>query len=79
MNETLNEKKALALLSKELPQLRRQGLKATPTAADICATYKKAKPVIEAAIFIVQMIPLYGKKIADVIHLLEDIVDTVCR
>ena len=66
----MNETKALAILNQPLPKVTR--------AVDICETYRKIKPSVEAAIFLVAFIPVYGKQIAAVIKLLAQVADQAC-
>lgn len=46
--------------------------------ADLCAQYRKLKLTIETVLKVVDLIPVYGKRIADVIRFLMRIADSLC-
>jgi hypothetical protein len=66
----MTEAKALELLNEPMPKLKR--------GVDFCAVYKQNKSKVEAAIFLVSFIPVYGKRIAEVINLLVQVADHAC-
>jgi hypothetical protein len=45
---------------------------------DICKMYQQLKPIIDTVLRFVEKIPVYGKKIADLIRRLETLLDAVC-
>lgn len=45
---------------------------------DVCATYAKIKPLLEAALPLIAAIPVYGPKIAAAIKFLMALADKVC-
>lgn len=47
-------------------------------ADDLCKQYMTLRPLIVAVLPFIEKIPLYGKKIADVIRFLMSIADKIC-
>lgn len=47
--------------------------------ADLCREYHKWRPEIEKALVLVEAIPVYGKKIAQVIRYLMMLADFICK
>ena len=47
-------------------------------ATDLCEYYKAVRPLIVIVLPLIEKIPVYGKKIADVIRFLMTIADKVC-
>ena len=45
---------------------------------DLCKTYAKIKPLLETALTLVILIPIYGAKIAAAIKFLMSIADKAC-
>lgn len=50
-----------------------------PDPKKICAEYKKLRPLMLAVLPFIEKIPLYGKKIGDVIRLLMSMADNCCQ
>lgn len=49
-----------------------------PDLAEMCKTYKSSKPLIELALPLIEKIPVYGKKITDVLRFLMKFADVAC-
>lgn len=46
--------------------------------SDICRTYQQLKPIIDTVLRYLERIPVFGKKVADLIRRLEALLDMVC-
>lgn len=46
--------------------------------AELCKLYKQIKPLVSAILPLVEAIPVYGAKIANVIRVLMQVADAVC-
>lgn len=57
-----------------------EGLRVSATAsiADICTIYKKIKPILDRILPFIELIPIWGKRAADAIRLLQRGLDTLC-
>lgn len=66
----MTDERALELLNQPLPKLKR--------GVDLCAEYKKAKGPLEASLYFLNFIPVYGKKIAGWVMLVMTVADSVC-
>lgn len=45
---------------------------------EVCRQYSRVKPFLEAALWLVERIPVYGKQIASAIRLLMGLLDRIC-
>lgn len=66
--------KALDKIEKILAAPSARGFAAT----DLCSTYAKIKPLLQTALTLVKLIPIYGSKIAAAIEFLMSIADKFC-
>jgi hypothetical protein len=62
-----------------LEALRSVDAAAAPkTREDLCAIYKRVKPVLEGILPFIELIPVWGKAAAKAIRLLMQGLDTLC-
>jgi surfactin synthase thioesterase subunit len=47
-------------------------------AEDLCSIYKKVRPILTAILPFIELIPIWGKKVAAAIRLLMKALDAVC-
>jgi hypothetical protein len=72
----MNDDKMLLLLN----DIQRQIIqtKTTRDLGELCKKYKKIRPKIIAILPFIEKIPIYGKKIADLIRMLIKLADEAC-
>ncbi len=73
-----NDKEFLAALDTLDSQIGETAKLAAFESVDLCAQYQKLKPTIETVLKVVDLIPVYGKRIADLVRFLMRIADTLC-
>lgn len=66
---------ALEQITAELAKPRAAGL---PDLGKICETYKKIKPFLEGVLWLIEKVPVVGKKIADAVRFLISVADLAC-
>lgn len=64
--------KALDQITAELEKPRKADL------GQVCATYKVIKPFLQGVLFLIEKIPVVGKKIAGAIRFLITVADLAC-
>lgn len=74
--DTMDENtKNLERIAKELDEARTDE---TGVKLDVCAEYKKIKPILEKALPFIRFIPKWGKQVADAIEMVMGIADKFC-
>lgn len=71
------EQESLAALDKLHQQLTAPKAPAT-SIPDLCAQYRQLKPLLQAALFAIGLIPNIGPKVVAAIKFLMSIADTAC-
>ena len=75
MNKSDENTKNLEQIAKELDKVRTGEAAAN---LDVCAQYKKIKPILEKALPFIRFIPKWGKQVAGAIEMVLGIADKFC-
>jgi hypothetical protein len=49
-----------------------------PSLAQVCGQYHNVRPLVEKSLWLIEMIPIYGSKIAGTIRFLTKVADLAC-
>jgi len=72
------EQEALEALSQIERTLQVETVRGMPDRAELCQQYKKVKPLVEKALGLIELIPVYGTKIAVATRFLMKVADLAC-
>jgi hypothetical protein len=72
------EQEGLDALNQIVSTLEEEQVRGIPSLADVCYQYRRVKPVVDKALGLVELIPVYGFKIAITIRFLSKVADLAC-
>ena len=72
------EQEGLEALNQIVSSLEEEQVRGIPTLADVCGQYRRVRPVVDKALGLVELIPVYGLKIAITIRFLCKVADLAC-
>jgi hypothetical protein len=73
------EQEALEALNQIESTLQEQeAVRGIPDLGQLCEQYRNIKPLVEKALWLVEIIPIYGSKVAMAIRFLTKVADLAC-
>lgn len=72
------EQEGLEALNQIESTLQQEAVRGMPSLSDLCNQYQKIKPMMEKALGFIEIIPIYGGKIAFAIRFLTKVADLAC-
>ena len=72
------EHEGLEALNQIESTLQEEAVRGIPSLSDLCQQYKKVKPMVEKALGLIEIIPIYGTKIAVAMRFLMKVADVAC-
>jgi hypothetical protein len=53
-------------------------VRSIPNLAQVCEQYRNVRPLVERSLWLIEVIPIYGSKIAGTIRFLTKVADLAC-
>jgi hypothetical protein len=69
---------ALMLIKSLLPAHEPEAARAIGDSTSLCEQYARIRPFLDRALYLVELIPVYGAPIAGIIRLLSAVADRAC-
>jgi hypothetical protein len=59
-------------------QEQEEAVRGIPSLAQVCEQYRNVRPYVDRSLWLIELIPLYGSKIAGTIRFLTKVADLAC-